>query len=58
MFFGKAAHFIDLSAGRFLFAVNSYLKKGRGEMVEAVKDDKSLQVDFGAPGTMCHGDVL
>lgn len=46
--------------GTFSFAENSCLEKKerRKHLVEMVKEDKNLQVDFGVPGALCHGDTL
>lgn len=46
--------------GTFSFAENSCLEKKdrRKHLVETVKEDKNLQVDFGVPGALYHGDTL
>lgn len=58
-FAGEVEHCIDLSAGQFSFAINSYVKKRerRKCLVETVKDEKNLLVEFSAPGSMHHDDV-
>lgn len=46
--------------GTFSFAENSCSEKNnrRKHLGETVKDDKNLQVDFGVPGALYHGDTL
>lgn len=62
MLFGEAKYFTHLSTGHFFFCrkfmFGKKKKKRRKHLVETVKEDKILQVDFGVPGDLYHGDTL
>lgn len=60
MLFGEAKYFTGLSTGNFFICRKFLFGEKEDEKIfgRDLKEDKNLQVDFGVPGALYHGNYF